>query len=73
MGTVLQALAGDFLGLGAEVLRGHAGIEEAAEEWLDHRAEDNDCASVMVFSRCIFGWIGVMGEALTEFVAMPCT
>ena len=45
MGTRLQALAGGFIGLGAEVLGGGAPFEEAGEDGLHHGAEDELGAS----------------------------
>jgi hypothetical protein len=46
IGGWLQALAGGLVGLGLEVGAAGAAFEEAREEWLDERAEDDLRASV---------------------------
>ena len=46
IGGWLQALAGDLVGLGLEVGAAGAALEEAGEEGLDQRAEDDLSASV---------------------------
>ena len=46
IGGWLQALAGDLVGLGLEVGAAGAALEEAGEEWLNQRAEDDLSASV---------------------------